>query len=169
MLEKKSNQEKQKKMITIHDLKNYLEKYESVWWDIEDSNYPVMDVSTDIVDERNYYGYDFSGNQSVYMLFFSGSSNYFPGLYCPSSKEPISVDTCPIYIFDLSITGKECKFVGNFRTFIFLVLSNYLKGCKNQNFIQQAELALKELEQFSTELIDDTYTLKKTSFTKKNK
>ena len=89
----------------MEKINTYLENYEDLWQQISetDSVLPCGDISMSKIDESNFYGGDFSGTKSVYPIFFTGSSNYFPAICnCTNNKEEEEMDSCPVYIFDIA-------------------------------------------------------------------
>lgn len=55
----------------------------------------------DLINEPDFYAIDFTETHQVYMLFFTGSSDYFPGIWI-GNDDINDIDSMPIYIFDLS-------------------------------------------------------------------
>ena len=140
-------------------INEYLYNYEDLWREVaqHEPELPIMDPAMDMIDEPDYYGYDFTGDKSVYMLFFTGQSNYFPGIHV---KKGDKIDQSPIYIFDLQSDQKPLL-IGNFKTYMKKLLddfiSNYhLDGQNSQqsyiDYFAMAKQALLELEQFSDTL-----------------
>ena len=105
----------------MEQIKNFLEKYEEVWWDISatDCPYPCTDIICEILNEEDYYGQDFSEN-NVFQLFYSGASNYFVGT-------PVGNGTknSPVHYYD-AFDEQETYF-GTFHDYIIALLE-YYKG-----------------------------------------
>lgn len=57
----------------------------------------TMDHNLDLIDEADFYGVNFTNNQQVYMLFFIGSSDYFPGIWI-GNDDIEHLDSMPIYL-----------------------------------------------------------------------
>lgn len=129
-------------------INDYLESYEDLWHDINEwgnAELPIMDISMDVIDEKDYYGSDFRGDRKVIMMFYTGQSNFFPGIHC---IKDVSLDECPIYIFDLA-SDSEPELIGNFRTYITTVLTRYMKSITSK----RASKALSQLKDFSKTLV----------------
>ena len=114
-------------MVTLDNIEDFISDYQELWWEINDSGsgLPCMDIGF-MVDDPDYYGCDFSGNNKVYMLFFTGTSNFFPAIV--GIDDGVPIDECPIYIFDLACDDMMSAPVGNFRCYITLLVENYLRG-----------------------------------------
>lgn len=141
----------------------YLEDHETLWQIIDEYEpcLPLMDLSMELINEDNYYGYDFTGEKQVYQLFFTGSSNYFPGIYCTGTNK---LDECPIFIFDLPVPNIE--YIGNFKLYMTTVLKDFLKKKvknKHNKYQSEAEEALNELDIFSDKVKYKKYKLKSKS------
>lgn len=133
-------------------MEEYLEKYELLWGEIDqhDPPLPCMDLAMNLIDECDYYGLDFRGEKKVYMLFFTGQSNYFPGI---NVRKGEAIDESPIYIFDIASFEKP-ELIGNFKTYIKTLLDNFIanSGDEQSDFLIDAKQALLELDQFSNTL-----------------
>jgi hypothetical protein len=125
---------------------------------LDDHPYPCMDIGLDIVhtddDEfPNYYGCDFRkvrhAGYPILMLFFTGQSNYFPGLVC---IKDIPLEKCPIYIFDLAGGCSQIKAVGNFRHYIETLLNHFLEYSGEIDDVDEIEL--NELKTWSRQGIE---------------
>lgn len=142
---------------------NYLNEYQDLWWAISyvGGALPCMDASMDLIDEPEYYGVDFSCEKAVYSLFFTGSSNYFPGIHVINDDK---ITESPIYIFDLASSDNDSVSpVGNFKTYISMILNDFINEKPDlreylnnndeekdpQKYYDDAIQALKELDQFS--------------------
>lgn len=113
----------------------------------------------EMVDNKNYYGYDFSSERKVYVLFCDCYSSSFFGLYKPNDLQNARFDECPIYKFDLIGQNNQSKpkltKIGNFKTlmkFIFLSIP------KERRIIFKR--AIHDLKNFSNDLIICDYDLK---------
>lgn len=118
---------KKVKIKTIDDISEYLSDYEDLWQIIDqnDAPLPSMDVTCDLIEDNNYYGVDFSGENTVYQLFFTGQSNYGP-IICFPKNIKANMDECPVYIFDA--TGDEImEKIGNFRHYMTTLLKDFIK------------------------------------------
>ena len=157
----------------------FLEKYQDIWDHLStlDYEYPIMDVSGKLRNEDSDFGFDFSKDQSVWELFFGGSSDYFVGLCFPKDKDPktINYDECPIYVFDSesldeSLDGNEneggCQLVGNFKTMITDSLNFIIKNDpnleKNKSLNRKVHRCLEKImsSDFSDILMDYRYQVK---------
>ena len=143
------------------DIRKYLEKYQKLWWYLNDKiSSSNIDVDCTIVEEDDFYGFNFSNSQKVYRLFFTGSDNYFCAIpiYDRDISNINNLDEWPIYCFDLS-SPKTLTFVGNFKTFIKEDLCKFLHLCKNKiikvkpSIYKMANDALKEINLFSDNII----------------
>lgn len=114
---------------------------------------PCMDVDVGLIDETDYYGIDFSGKQRVLSLFFTGQSNYFPGIWIGNEKELknyTNIDEYPVYIFDLSNDKNFLEPIGNFRNYIELIVQNV----SSKDYEEISDSILKDLQKFSTKTIN---------------
>jgi hypothetical protein len=157
----------------MEKIQEFLEDYQDLWWEIADCDpeYPVMDVCLEKIDDEDYYGVDFTGDKSVYQIFFSGSSNYFAAVW-PSNDNNHNddnldnldnLDKYPIYIFDMEDTSSpELKCVGNFKKFINLVIDDFLElNIMDDKTNALVNELLDDLDEFSDELINnDNYVVK---------
>lgn len=117
--------------------------------------YPCMDIVLEIVDENDYYGVDFRGDQKVYELFFPGSSNYFPAIWIGNDDDIEKLDELPIYVLDLSSDENEFECIGNFRKYIEILLNDFLEQYKkNDAYVKMAKIMKEQLKQFSSKTID---------------
>jgi hypothetical protein len=110
--------------MSLKQIEKFVQTNEDLFQKISelDPPLPTMDASMDLINEKDYYGIDFTKNP-VYMLFFTGSSNYFPGIL---PIENIPLDQCPIYIFDIA-SDNQPSFEGNFKKYISTLLKFYIK------------------------------------------
>ncbi len=170
---------------------NYLIKYEHLWWILDRFQhhvpYPCMDISMDLIDEKDYFGFEFDGDKSVYMLFFLGDSTNFPAICFPHDKE-VRLDECPIYCLDSEV-GEASNTGVNFKGYIKELLNFYLTykqgktlyddegieieieddikeevkqsedECEGGVTIEDIKTAIEDLNVFSDTLIDYEYTL----------
>lgn len=122
---------------------------------LECSNLTCMDISLDLIDESDYYGVDFSNEKKVYMLFFTGSSDYFPGIWLGNFNIEF-LDSIPIYIFDLSdLDNNKSEPIGNFRFYIETLLDNFLNQYKQDDEYTKTAFLIKEkIKNFSPLTID---------------
>lgn len=110
---------------------------------------PCMDIYLDIIDEDDFYGVNFTGKQKVYILFFTGSSDYFPAIWIGENDEN-KLDEMPIYILDLSSDNDtfECK--GNFRNYIETILNDFIITYKKDDeYMKDAKFLQEEVKKFS--------------------
>jgi len=136
---------------------------EDIWQKINSagSSYPVMDWGMEIVNEEDYYGADFSRDKAVYQIFFSGTSNYFPGIWVPKNDLE-NMEKYPVYIFDLQSGENEVNCVGNFRHFIEKVVHEFLDNYDQKDEYSSCanQLLLDLQNNFSNDLLrDDRYIL----------
>ena len=149
----------------MQKVQDYLENYQDLWWEISQKGayLPCMDVTMDMVDEDDYYGCDFTGKRQVMELFFTGSSDYFPGFFIGKDNYEDNLDQYPIYVFDLSTNEEEARLelIGNFKTYMTKLIEGYLENHKRGKFVKMAQTALMELDQFSDKMIHkEEYVLK---------
>jgi hypothetical protein len=136
-------------------IKDYIKEFEDLFEKLEmNYNLPLPFIYTycDVIDDEDYYGYNFSKDQKIYMLFYNGSSNFFAGIYKPKNSEQFEIDELPIYIFDLSNTNCPIKKIGNFKT--------YMKQIFDSIKDKVLTKALSRLDDFSDKLIKCEYLLK---------
>lgn len=112
---------------------------------------PFGDISMSIVDKKDHYGSDCSGEQRLMALFFCGASDYGPFIWIGDDEDYMEkLDQYPIYEIDFSCGGSELNEpIGNFKQYITKMLENYDKS------------SLIHLDQFSDNMIDKgNYCLK---------
>ena len=133
---------------------DYLQTYQDLWWSMDDGvEVPMYDVAMHLIGENDYYGCDFTGRQQMIMLFFTGSSDYFPGIWVGNDNYKNNLDEYPIYVLDLS-SENDAEFIGNFREYMTYGLTNFIKNNPKHKRIKLANKALKDLEVFSTKCIN---------------
>ena len=145
-------------MKKVKEIEEYLEEHESLWQTIAETEpcLPCGDLGFDVLDEENYYGFDFSKN-NVRRMFFLGASNYFPA-FCNINKVK-SLDQCPIYLFDAE-SDTPYEYVGNFKHYISIILNEFLNRKKiKKSDAKEAKEALLELEDFSDKVSLKEYEL----------
>lgn len=142
-------------------METYLGDHQPLFWDIADLDppLPVMDPVGDYItrEPENYYGCDFSGDQNVFQLFFTGASNYFPAIHKKGGER---LDEAPVYLFDLQAwDGSRVENLHlNFKGYILRLL-DYMKACEPDH--EGLQDAYKELKPFSDRLArDEDYHLK---------
>lgn len=142
----------------MEQIENYLNEYEELWHEISkyDSLYPCGDVAMNIINEKDYYGFNFSKHRKVYEIFFAGSNNFFPAI-CNVINEKI-IDQYPIYIFDLA-SDNNSSYVGNFKYFITELLKDHISKSKSKKYIKIAKEALCDANVFSNNVITKKYVL----------
>lgn len=103
-----------------------------------------MDISLDLIDEDDYHGANFTNNKKVYMLFYTGSLNYFPGIWIGNDNIDF-LDSMPIYIFDLSASDENIiEPIGNFRHYIEKLLNDFFQYYKKDDGYTKTALLIKE-------------------------
>lgn len=131
---------------------DFLEDYQELWNYISQnglSYYPCSwDCYLEPVEEDDYCGYNFSGDNRVMMIFFTGASDYFPAIKCGTANSDL--DKYPVYIYDLESDTPEDPTGLNFKQYIKSILNDALKGGDR---IDEIEEALDDVEQFSDELL----------------
>lgn len=139
------------KIKKFKEIKKYLEEYEDLWQKISmtECSLPCMDLAFNIIDEDNYYGFDFTDDKKVLMLFHTGQSNYFPA-FC-NIEITKSLDECPIYIFDAA-SDIHSEYIGNFKYYISVLLNEFINKNVNKKSIKEAKNALSELDKFSSKV-----------------
>lgn len=140
---------------------DYLLRYQDLFYQLQNiTDYlPVGEVTDlaiiDEVDEdpTNFFGFDFTGDYRATMLFFTGSSTYFPGILIGHHEFEMNADKLPIYLMDSEreLTDKV-ELVGNFKTYMTKLYDHVLSNDNPelQPVLQQAK---HELHVFSDELI----------------
>lgn len=101
------------------------------------SDLPCMDISLNLIDEDDYYGVNFTNNKKVYMLFYTGSTDYFSGIWIGNDNIDF-LDSMSIYIFDLSVSNENIiEPIGNFRYHIEKLLNDFFQYYKKMISIQK--------------------------------
>lgn len=145
-------------MTKLKEITDLLVNYEHLFQNINDHEtkaYPCMDVSLDLINELDFYGVDFTGEQQVHSLFFTGSSDYFPAIWLGESNIN-EIDQMPVYILDLSSsqdgTFESC---GNIKQYVTQILDEILLCKKSSKKDKNDAKKLKILlEKFSDNVID---------------
>jgi len=103
-----------------------------------------------IIDDKDYYGHDFSEDNRVFMLAYWGASNYFPGIIIGDHKEG-DWDKLPVYTFDLC--ERSFSHNGNFKTYF----SDYAMELMSDGDITLSSynIITKALNAFSDILLKD--------------
>lgn len=144
-------------------LTGYLDDHQDLWWTIDEFSppLPIMDVAGDIIDEKDYYGCDFSGNGRVLKIFFTGQHAYFPGIHIGDNDDYAeNIDQLPVYVFNLSDSNEPLTYVGNFKDYLTQIL-DYCIGITSGDIYDELVSARDELEQFSDITIQhEEYKLK---------
>lgn len=144
-------------------IREVLEMYEHLFQELADDDgcpLPCMDLSIDYIDEADYYGCDFRETQKTIMLFFTGSSDYFPGIWIGNDSLEL-IDQMPIYIFDLSCNTHTFESNCNFKQYITKLLEYYINiNTSTRQNLDDAMTLLNNLNIFSDNMIDKgTYRL----------
>lgn len=151
----------------MNRIRYFLESYQDLWWVIDQSvdTLPCMDVVVDINEDTDFYRVDFSGEQMVCTLFFTGCSNYFPAIWIGNNNSN-DIDKYPIFVIDCSSSTDEFESEGNFRNYIDKILTDFLiQYNKRDDFRCMALAARRELENFSSDVIGgNIYKLKKNDY-----
>lgn len=131
----------------------YLEDYQDLWWDLEDTELPIHDCcgkdgivgDDDVTKETgDYCGYDMTGEQSVLQMSDLGDCSHFPGFWIGTDDDwEDNLDECPIHIFDFEKDDGIAEYVGNFKTYMSTLLKPYIINN------DEAKKAYDELKQFS--------------------
>lgn len=141
-----------------------------IWQKISSlDNYDGKLLCMDIVME--FYGeneecdiLDFTKEQRVIEMFFSGDSSYFPGIWIGNDDIEF-LDCMPIYIIDIECCNidKPIEPVAiNFRNYIEQLLNGFLNIYTiDDEYYRTAKLLLEKVTEFSNEAINKGYyTLK---------
>lgn len=142
----------------MEKIRDFLDKYQDLWWKTE-----LNDVVMDFVDNvDDCYCYDMRGNKKMLHLFFPGTHDYMYAIWV-GDHDIKDYDKLPVYVIDYDFDMDEnnyrtyrCK--GNFRTFMTNQINNFLKTTTpllRKEYNYEANKALKELQDFSTELLKD--------------
>ena len=125
-------------MNKLDELRDVLNEYSHIFQNIskhENNAYPCMDVSLDLINEPDFYAVDFTETQQVYTLFFTGSSDYFPGMWI-GTDDINDIDSMPVYIFDLSSDCETLEPVGNVKQYITQIVDEILVCQMTTNVVQ---------------------------------
>ena len=144
-------------MNKLDELRDILNEYGHIFQNIselETNAYPSMDVSLDLINEPDFYAVDFTEIQQVYTLFFTGSSDYFPGIWI-GNDDINDIDSMPVYIFDLLSDCETLEPVGNVKQYITQIVDEILvcPDMSDEDKRSANELKMK-LEPFSNDMID---------------
>jgi len=124
---------------------------------------PCMDISMDFYGEQEECDMlDFTKEQRLIEMFFSGNSSYFPGIWI-GNDDMERLDEMPIYIIDLDdLQTNESEIVGNFRNYIEQLLNGFLNIYTiDDEYYKTAHLLLEQVKEFSSNTIDKgVYKLK---------
>lgn len=112
---------------------------------------------------ENYFGFNFTGVNRTCMLFFTGDSTHFPGIYVGFHDLENELDKCPIYIMDSEKEdNEEVELVGNFKMYLTLIYDTALQQLdenENKELITSIKKAKKKLHKFSDIMIENTSKL----------
>lgn len=138
----------------MKQIEDYLEKYQDLWWNLEEPPLPIFDISMSIIQDEDY-GCDFKGDQRVMMFSFTGDSCYFPAFWIGDSKNyEENLDEFPIFVFDIENDDEPVTYAGNFKNYISTILEAYPHN-------EAALEALKDLRCFSESVLyNGMYNLK---------
>jgi hypothetical protein len=120
------------KAVTMATLQAYLTKHRALVEEMEelvDFEHGVLMSSNsfETFNQAGFCGWDFT-KYTVHKMFDNGSCEFFAGLV-----DLGQLDTCPIYMFDLSDSKDPPRFVGNFHTYMTRVFTAYLEGGEGKN------------------------------------
>ena len=119
----------------------------------EDCHLACMDISLSVVKKDEFGGYDFSGKQQVYEIFFEGSGTFFAGIWI-GDGDINRLDEYPVYFFDIE-NDEEGDSIGNFRDYINMLLNLFFeKYDKDDEYMATAKWMQEEVKKFSTNTID---------------
>ena len=162
-------------------IEDYLEDYTDLW------NVFEGDISVEIIDDitsnktGGYYGWNLTGKYRMIMLFYTGQSNYFPGIWIGQQNHDNDLEKCPIYICDIA-SDDEPKYMGNFKSYMKLDLdrlsleitnienfdnlyeyNHTFEGYCYEEFCNLLKGAIVDLNNFSDEILDynETFTCDK--------
>lgn len=136
----------------------------NIWKVIDEEviTYPCYKPCVTLINNKNDCGVNFSGDRTVCKLFSTDDTEYddtyYPAIWIGNGNLE-RIDEYPIYILDYDDfeEGTELKYVGNFRSYIEKILTDFLdqynKGTEDE-YIKTAEIMLKELSSFSEVVID---------------
>lgn len=151
----------------MNQLKHLLLHYEHLFQNVSDyeSNaYPCNEVAFDIINEPDFYGTNCSGSQQIYMLFFTGSSDYFPAVWINNQNDNDDKqkwDEMPVYILDFSSDEKEFKSIGNVKQYIFQILHEIIRCSPDMSDKKDAKELILQLDFLSDHVINKgNYCLK---------
>ncbi len=143
-------------MSRFERIEEFLHECQELFWELRELEVawnPLMDVSFRMIDEENYYGVNFTGDQRVCELFFTSQSNYFPGIWV-GQGDLEDIDKYPIYVFDIA-GEEEPEPLGNIKQYITKILDECLASNKCTKETVKAILDLKkELDWLSDEVIE---------------
>lgn len=106
--------------------------------------------------EKDYYGWNFSGKSNVFTIFFRGESDLFEAIHLIDN---CNLDECPIYDFQPSLDNDKPEFLGNFKTYINLLLTTEAdpkilsKMKKKKRYVKM----IKCLDKFSDKVVLENY------------
>lgn len=119
-----------------------------------DSDFMSGDLEMELIDDPDYYGCNFTGDKKVYMLFFRGSSDYFPAIWI-GNDDINKIDQMPIYILDLSCGEQQFEQMGNLKSYINDMLDEFLlEYNENDEYMKEAIELKKRIENLSNNLIN---------------
>ncbi len=145
-------------MNKLDELKSLLGHYEHLFQNVHDYKTdarPCMDVALELINDADYYGVNCTGDQQLYMLFFTGSSDYFPGVWI-GNDDIDNIDQMPVYILDFSNSDcNDSESCGNIKQYVTQILDEIL-ACEetsqtDKNYATELKTKLKK---FSDNVID---------------
>lgn len=126
----------------------------TIWQKMGSEYGPIMDIDMNFVEsyDDGRCSVDFSDEQQLCSIFFSGDCSYFAGIWI-GNDEKYLLDQMPIYIIGLE-TDDEIETVGNFRKYIGDLLDEFIYDYDKQyEYFYTALLLQEKLKKFSQNII----------------
>ena len=139
------------------NIRKFLEDYEDLWMVMSEYECYCMDIAFTIIEDINFLGFDFSGDNRIIQLFFMGSCDHFQFFWVGNHNYEQNLDQFPIYEIDSESPKKSLKCKGNFRTYMTKMIKDFIGKYeeKDDDNYDMAIEALSKLKKFSNDIIHE--------------
>eukprot|EP00667_Euglena_gracilis_P005194 EG_transcript_5226 len=140
-------------MLAIDKIRAYFNDSKELWAavkNLERPYYPLGDIVFQPIQDDDREPWDFSGDQRVVQLCETHSWDVFPAFWVGSYNGwEANLDQFPIYLLDLMQDHEALRPVGNFRTYLTLVLWQFLLTNPTEALARIAMVKLAALNAFA--------------------